>query len=460
MKKRFIRTNRAYIVSFLATFAIAALIGCMALAQTTAGVPRETEAGIRAEVAKLFSGWEEDENLVRLPELKEDVLSKLRTYNDAQSNVACDEALKNIVKILKDKDLPNATRLNAMILAGELKVGRPGERDRIEVPFEPARKMLTSALKLSDAYLRVAAMRGLINHAYYLGRNPRMTKECAELALVLDPFAFAPHSETGIDSPEVEWMRLLAIRGLGYLRVDANGRAEKILHIICDKDEYSIVVPQPRPGRLPDRAEVERARSALDVRLTAVEALARMNLNKNSLGKTTTAEAVEAIAKFGAEAVAFEWRQKFVLRRGSESEGMTYVTEDSFNSMDPEVNDLMIRSLMQRVKTVSNVFIFLFKQSETSGILQIANAAEKDRIGKIRKHFETINELYDNLRRPPRPTQPRTKEGEAPTSMEPERRDPQFLGERTRLRVKLRDLYEFLGMDASVLTETTRPTGR
>ncbi|MDO4576065.1 MAG: hypothetical protein Q4D98_12730 [Planctomycetia bacterium] len=401
------------------------------------------------KVAKAYFDWQitrwtQDDKDIEIPYYRDELLKIYRQLGEDDKSLAL--ANGQVVPILKkyinSPEQEMIVRYNAVILLGDLNEkqvsgGKP-------VPLADARKTLDTLLKGKDTEpaIRVAALRGLVRHA---GANiPDAEKE--RLAGVFDTYAFVKPPETGVDPPEVIWMRDLALQGLAAAGASgAKGeRVEKLLTIVSTQDLYD-----------------------LDTRTRAAQALGRMTkLTPAMLGKARKPMQVyEMVAQLAAEALTAENHRKYRLRSGVMEGFESRATARYAETMSPEENAMQIRSLRQRTKAVAVVFYDVLNPTR-SQLFAMLSTSEKTKAQKIARKLRDIRDKFDKVGETKEKTQKekdrereRNPEGDMMERYTPTDQELSFEKLQMDMEKELGLLYDLLQMDKSGLElKKRRPT--
>lgn len=377
--------------------------------------------------------WGNPDNETRLPEYRGALLKYLK---DSEGQKGAPDLLALVFKTMKgyaeDEKAEKILRLNALLVIGELNASVSNDGF---VPLPESKAVLLAFWNKtleSDTYLRVVALKGLVRYA--AGKSAPTDKK--ELGPAFLKMASVKSKGDGTpEAPEVIWMRMTAIEGLGNLGDPT--AAPLLLGIIADDENFDI----------PTRTVAAVAFSKLQ------------KLDEKSLGNVKPGDAVRSLGILAAQSLAVEYDRKFKLQRGLEGEearftrGMAATTQ-----MDDEQNALMTLSLRRRVKAVASVFSGILNGN--SNLLPLLKSkADRELLDKLTKSLRSINSMYDEIgqvRVKTEKTDTPDDAGMATRNMQTEG-EPSYYYQRWRLYSPLKDMFGYLGQKTSIKTTRTAP---
>lgn len=341
--------------------------------------------------------WEGDES--RIPFFKKELLDSLQSVQkDNPKNYVL--ALDMIFEGLKEmaEGGKRAVRFNAVLMAGEL--DQPAG-DGAVVPYAKALPFLKEMAASDEAFLQVAAMKGLARHAGYVKSEDR-----GALAKIFSQFAFAPLAKgEANEAPEVQWLRLQALEALGNLRY-AGSKGE-----IAGKLLESVMMQTKAVDSPYFRRDMER-------RITAAVAFSKLKLTADDLRamKKKPEELTAAFGRLFLVCMKYEYDNDYDLQEGVEGE----VQRDPrarrvARTLSPEEEAYQIRLWKQRTKAISSAFAWIFNSKESN--LPAMEASNKN-FSKIARMIRDISEMYDRAGLSKRRSAARSEDQEETASMD------------------------------------------
>lgn len=335
--------------------------------------------------------WEGDE--ARIPLFKKDLLESLQSVQkDNPKNYVL--AMDMIFEGLKEmaEGGKRAVRFNAVLMAGEL--DQPAS-DGTTVPYAKALPFLKEMAAADEAYIQVAAMKGLARQARYAKAEDK-----ASLAKIFSQFAFAPLAKgEANEAPEAQWLRLQALEALGNLRM-AGSKGEIAGKLLGSAMMQTKVVESPY-----FRRDMER-------RITAAVAFSKLKLTADEMRamKKKPEEITAAFGRLFLVCMKYEYDNDYDLQEGVEGE----VQRDPrarriARAMSPEEEAYQIRLWKQRTKAISSAFAWIFNSKESN--LPVLEASNKN-FSKVARMIRDISEMYDRAGLSKRRTASRSEESE------------------------------------------------
>lgn len=429
-----------------------------------------------------FDMWNDEANLVNLPYYRTTMLEMLKKISN-QSNSAyrpfVDMVYSRALEQTKSKNF--VVKYNALLLLGELNESQ--EPGKLAVPYAAARDELLKVLNTKVAApaeaapekaapaeaadgeaapakessksgnlqqsqqvaLKIAAMRGLTRHA---NRKLQISSDAKKKLLeAFDEYAFSAEaaenaaSEDGKnavstadqDSSLAEWLRELAIQGIGDIGdAGAKGaRINKLYNILTKSQRYSF-----------------------ETRMAAAVALSKLNMEVTFFTEAKPMEVITAIAKMAAEAMKYECiDRRYSLKKSTGDVALATKKEEKSDDIVPitsEEQEIQIRFLRQRMKYLASTFSTALSRSEKNPWERLLDNNDKEKYAKIAKAFRTINETcdYDAFEKTTKKDRNSANE-ESAKKMQDSTLTYELAQE--RLLKELKVLYGVLGMDASGL---------
>ena len=382
-----------------------------------------------------FARWLDNRFEAELPQFRDDLLKRVIGPVVNRNEPAAQPHLDTVFKFFRGQVTgsgnPPVRRFNALLLITELEQHRTSAKD--VVPYSPATDFLVTIMNTKNApdYLKVAALRGLRDHA---AMNMDNAKRPA-LALIFAEYAFVVPKPEEKESGEVIWMRELAIEGLGLLG-NPGAKGENV-------DQLLEIVSHPM--------------YPLETRLAAASAIFSFSLGDGKTGKSSAWDVYQGVAKFAAEALTKEYTRQVTFRRGVvsgyESISATSSTRLDTTPMSPEETALQLRSLRQRVKAVAGPMYEALNINGPSGLERKLSASERATADKISKKMKDIRDMYDQMGENKKST------GSESAELASRPRDLKFEDERAKLGNQLKALYTILKLEPGPL-ETRKPRTR
>ena len=426
-----------------------------------------------------FEMWNDEANLVNLPYYRTTMLEMLKKISN-QSNSAyrpfVDMVYSRALEQTKSKNF--VVKYNALLLLGELNESQ--EPGKPAVPYAAARDELLKVLNAKaapveaapekaandeaangeaapakensksdnlkqsqQAALKITAMRGLTRHA---NRKLQISSDAKKKLLeAFDEYAFSAEAAESAASEEskaatpaadqdsslAEWLRELAIQGIGDIG-DAGvkgARINKLYGILTKSQRYSF-----------------------ETRMAAAVALSKLNMEVTFFTEAKPMEVITAIAKMAAEAMKYECiDRRYSLKKTTGDVALAAKKEEKSNDIVPitaEEQEIQIRFLRQRMKYLTSTFSVALSRSEKNPWERMLSDTDKEKYAKIAKAFRTLNETcdYDNFEKT-------TKKDRNASEDSVKKQDSTLTYElaQERLLKELKVLYGVLGMDASGL---------
>ena len=424
-----------------------------------------------------FDMWKDESNQVNLPYYRSTMLEMLKKISN-QSNSAyrafVDMVYSRALELSRSGNF--VVKYNALLLLGELNESQdPGKP---AVPYSAARDELLKVLKAKptapaeaapekaadgeaapakessksgnlqqsqQAALKIAAMRGLARHA---NRKLQISSDAKKKLLeAFDEYAFSAEAAENAaseesknaaptadqDSSVAEWLRELAIQGIGDIG-DAGvkgARINKLYGILTKSQRYSF-----------------------ETRMAAAVALSKLNMEVTYFTEAKPMEVITAIAKMAAEAMKYECiDRRYSLKKSTGDVALAAKKEEKGSDIVPitsEEQEIQIRFLRQRMKYLTSTFSTALSRSEKNPWERMLSDPDKEKYAKIAKAFRTLNETcdYDSFEKTTK-----TDRSNANDESAKKAQDSTLTYELAQERIlkELKVLYGVLGMDASGL---------